>query len=147
MFHELPDELNRNILCFLTFSDQINISRTCRYFHNLLSLKLILYSNELQSVIHYIDTLRNRNILESCIQHVVFRSGKFKLKFTFEDVYKLKFSYISYGVSFVSESIHSTFYFNDFDSLKAFIKKRVLNCNMYLNTFLFSQKYNFIKVY
>ena len=152
MFEKVPDEICYKIFKCCTLLDQIHGKMTCKHLNRILGVSTALYHSEIVHVISYVRLLNEhfeQGTEAYCVQHVVFRNGKFKIKITFDvkSFYKLKLSYTKHDYNAVNESVYSVFYFRTLEVLVEFMKHRVLNCNMYLNTLLFTQKYNYVKIY
>jgi hypothetical protein len=149
MFVILPDEINRNIMCRLPLIDQINCSLSSKYLYSLNRLKNGLYKQEYFRLVEYIQKMGRRfnpRHLETAMC-IVFKQGNFKIKITIHEYYKLKFMYKMENDNGVTETISNSFYFERIIELKMFLKSRILRCNMYSNTMLFTPRYHFTKVY
>lgn len=151
--YELNDDLLDCIIKHNCLKDQRNLATTCTFLNAHLKNKLLLYKNEVDNILHYIRVVYNNsrttghadNILA---KHIVFREKQVCVKITFDTLLKLKFIYKTESIdTFISEKLQANYYFTKFTELIVFIYTRILNCNMYSNTMLFSQKYNYYKIY
>lgn len=149
---KVPHDLLNTIIQHVCLKDQRNLAISCKLFRDILSLKLHLYRQELMHILNYVRYMYN-NIVEEhtthtiVVKHLVFRDKVSRIKICFNKLIKLNYSYKIEGESFLCEKVQCSYYFTDIRELIAFIYIRILNCNMYSNVFLFSQKYSYYKIY
>ena len=149
---KVPLELLSTIIQHVCLKDQRNLAISCKLFRDILSLKLQLYKQELMHIINYVRYTYNHIVEEHTIhtvtvKYIVFRNKQNRIKISFNKLIKLNYSYKIEGELFLCEKVQCSYYFTDVRELIAFIYIRILNCNMYSNVFLFSQKYSYYKIY
>ena len=146
---DVPHDVLEKIVPQCCLRDQRNLSASCKFFYNLLHLKLQLYKTELIHVSNYIRVIHNQSISHerNIVQHILFREKSSKIKITLNRFLKLNYSYkIDYD-GLLSEKIQTNYYFSNISELIAFVYIRALSCNIYSNVLLFSHKYHYYKFY
>jgi hypothetical protein len=150
--YSLPIDALNNITIHLCLKDQRNLAVSSKFFHRLLGLNLQLYRNEVLHILNYIRYMHNINIDYSnenniIVKYCTFREKNSRIKINFNKLIKLNYSYKLQNDSFICEKIQCNYFFRDIRELIAFVYVRILNCNMYSNVLLFSQKYSYYKIY
>lgn len=154
IFTEVPNDVTEKIIRHCCLKEQRNLCISCKYFHDLLYLKLQMYKNETNHILNYIRLLHNKSLareyaheLNVVVQHIVFRESTSRIKITLHRLIKLNYSYKIDNDGLMHEKIQVNYYFSNISELIAFVYIRILSCNMYSNVLLFSQKYHYYKVY